>query len=445
MIIRCLLFMKRRVTLSNHWSKTNMKKSYFNMKTTGELMKRICDKSIKLNGVFPLEDYFTSQGLRCIKNIYGDYGLDMVDKLRKNVSFSLPVILIHHHGFYLKQQDEKILRYTVLLAEINKISEAKSKEDNIHQLPHVDFMYSDMHIHGDLFKLIKVYGSGKFSSKQVEAVMKIWTYLVEPLFGFVQTTETSNNNYQEFVTNEVDLFSLVDLEKGGVAACMGDRMKADNTPKDVSKQNYHNKHQVSGNKAGANNLHVFYGDDVLQEAKQSASEKWQGLNDTTPNDTYVIFLDFLHNYLANREKYEYECRTSFVTWVGLIFSIERLINKFSRQLLAIANNEVDNKLLDLFTHEKSKEPGCFVEEVYTEKASMIVNGHKIFRFERLLLLDTKGQNRLTISQINLHERNIKQSNAKGERAIEGVRVANGLSDKMKQSTSEENTLQPKTL
>lgn len=53
------------------------------------------------------------------------------------------------------------------------------------------------------------------------------------------------------------------------------------------------------------------------------------------------------------------------------------------QLLAIANNEVDNKLLDLFVHEKSREPGSFVEEVYIEKASMIVNGNKKFRFEHV--------------------------------------------------------------
>lgn len=66
--------------------------------------------------------------------------------------------------------------------------------------------------------------------------MKIWSYLAEPLFGFVRAAETSNYNYLEFMTNEVDLFSLVDLEKGGFPACMGDRMKADHAPKDVSKK-----------------------------------------------------------------------------------------------------------------------------------------------------------------------------------------------------------------
>ncbi|XP_052622745.1 paired amphipathic helix protein Sin3-like 6 [Lactuca sativa] len=418
------------------------------IKQAEELMERI-DKKIYQDK--------QCQGLRFITNIYDDYGHDMVNELRKNVSSGLPVILIRmkqkqeewimfyleldklsrqifvenhqlsldHHGFYLKQQDEKILRDTVLLAEINKISEANSKEDNSHQVPHLDFKYYDLYIHGDFFKLIKVYGSGIFSSKQLEDVLKIWTCLVEPLFGFVQIVETSNDNYHEFVTNEVDLFSLVDLEKGGFVACMGDRMKVDNTTEDVGKQNYHDKHQESdlGKDVGANNLHVFYGDDAfyiffrlhhelysrLQEAKQSTSEKWQRLNDTTCNDSNAIFLDFLHNYLVNREKYEYECRTSFVTRAGLIYSIARLISKLSRQLLAIANNEVDNKLLDLFVHEKSREPGSFVEEVYIEKASMIVNGNKKFRFEHLLIPDTEGQNRLTISHINLYERKTRSS------------------------------------
>lgn len=47
------------------------------------------------------------------------------------------------------------LHIVALLAKINKISEAKLKEDNIHQLSHLDFKYSDMHIHGDFFELIK--------------------------------------------------------------------------------------------------------------------------------------------------------------------------------------------------------------------------------------------------------------------------------------------------
>ncbi|KAI3719515.1 hypothetical protein L6452_20415 [Arctium lappa] len=47
------------------------------------------------------------------------------------------------------------------------------------------------------------------------------------------------------------------------------------------------------------------------------------------------FLDLLCNYVtcAYREKFEDECRAIFGNSSGLIFSIERLINKLSRQIL----------------------------------------------------------------------------------------------------------------
>nr|KAJ0190900.1 hypothetical protein LSAT_V11C800452880 [Lactuca sativa] len=267
--------------LNDHWVfelDIGIERITLTIKQEEELMSRIYDKSMKTNSLFPVGDYFPSQGLRCIKNIYGDYGIYMVNELRKNMYFRLPVILIHnhqlsldHHGFYLKRKDEKSLCDRALLAKINKISEAKLKEDNIHQLSHLDFKYSDMHIHGDFFELIK------FMVLEFFAPNKLKIYLAEPLFGFVRAAETSNYNYLEFMTNEVDLFSLVDLEKGGFPACMGDRMKADHAPKDELYSR-------------------------LQEAKLSASEKRHVLNDTTPNDPYDIFLDFLHNYLANRKK-----------------------------------------------------------------------------------------------------------------------------------------------
>ncbi|KAI3779271.1 hypothetical protein L2E82_08916 [Cichorium intybus] len=449
----------------------------FTIKQAEELMKKIHDRSIKKHG----------PSLRCIEMIYGDHGLDMVDELRKNLSCSLPIVLIRlkqkqrewmkfrtklnklsrkafaenhqrsldHHGFYLKEQDSKSLSAKALLAEIDEISEARLKEDMPHQLPHMEFKFSDMDIHEDLFQLIKLYSPEICSPEQLDKVLKIWTDFVGAMFGLPPRSGCLNNqkhiaktsphatkngpsvikedgqiviysesinpdNYLEFMIDEIESSPIVDLEKGGFAACMDDRMEQPHRPNDVNKPNCDNRHVegVSGNEAEAYNIHFFYGDDAfyifiriyqalysrLQEAKQSACEKWRGLNDITPKDSYAIFLDLLHNFLANREKDEDECQSSFFTWSGLIFSIERLINKLSRQLLAIAMDEVDNKLLDLFSHEKLRESGKFVEEVYTKNASMIVNDYKMFRFEHLLVPDTEGENRLTISQINVGER-----------------------------------------
>ncbi|KAI3516348.1 hypothetical protein L1887_15262 [Cichorium endivia] len=430
----------------------------FTIKQAEELMKKIHDKSIKKHRSFCLENYFQRPSLRCIEIIYGDHGLDMVDELRKNLSHSLPIVLnrlkqkqrecmkfrsklnklsreafvenhqrsLDHHGFYLKEQDSKSLSAKALLAEIDEISEARLKEDTPHQLPHMEFKFSDMDIHEDLFQLIKLYSPKICSPEQLDKVLKIWTDFVGAMFGLpprpgclnnqkhiaktsphatkngpsvvkedgqivIYTESINPDNYLEFMTDEIESSPIVDLEKGGFAACMDDRMEQPHRPNDVNKSNCDNKH-VEG---------ALYS--RLQEAKQSASEKWRGLNDTTPKDSYAIFLDLLHNYLANREKDEDECQSSCFTWSGLIFSIERLINKLSRQLLAISMDEVDNKLLDLFSHEK--ESGKFVEEVYTKNASMIVNDYKMFRFEHLLVPDTEGENRLTISQINVGERN----------------------------------------
>ena len=88
-------------------------------------------------GLVPL----TAFNLRCIKQLYGDHGLDVMDVLRKNASVALPVILtrlkqkqeewsrcrsdfnkvwaeiyaknyhksLDHRSFYFKQQDTKNL------------------------------------------------------------------------------------------------------------------------------------------------------------------------------------------------------------------------------------------------------------------------------------------------------------------------------------------------
>ncbi|KAI3731490.1 hypothetical protein L1987_62678 [Smallanthus sonchifolius] len=137
---------------------------------------------------------------------------------------------------------------------------------------------------------------------------------------------------------------------------------------------------------------VFYGNDAfyvffrlhqtlysrLKEAKEnSANDKWRGSNDTTPNDSYARFLDLLYTFLsgdADSAKYEDECRA----------------------LLAIAMDEVDNKLLHLHTYEYMRKPGRFVDELYYANARAIVNDDNIYRFGSSLVSKTDSQTRLTI-------------------------------------------------
>lgn len=81
--------------------------------------------------------------------------------------------------------------FTALLAEIKEISEKKRKEDDVLLaiaagnrrpiLPNLEFKYSDLDIHEDLYQLIK-YSSGEIcTSEQVDKVMKVWTTFLEPM------------------------------------------------------------------------------------------------------------------------------------------------------------------------------------------------------------------------------------------------------------------------
>lgn len=163
-----------------------------------------------------------------------------------------------------------------------------------------------------------------------------------------------------------------------------------------------------------NDPRVFYGSDSfyvffrlhqtlylrLEEAKEkSANDKWRGSSDTTPNDSYARFLDLLYSFLGgaiDSAKYEDECRTVLGTWSFPVFTLDKLIYKLSKQLLAIVGDEVDNKLLNLYAYENTRKPERFIDELYTANARVIVNDDNIYRFEHSLVPETNKQTQLTI-------------------------------------------------
>lgn len=51
------------------------------------------------------------------------------------------------------------------------------------------------------------------------------------------------------------------------------------------------------------------------------------------------------------------------------------------QLQAVASDEMDNKLLQLFTYEQSRKPGKFVDLVYHENARVLLPDENIYRIE----------------------------------------------------------------
>ncbi|XP_044469027.1 paired amphipathic helix protein Sin3-like 2 [Mangifera indica] len=195
-------------------------------KRAEELLTLINENEINLEAPFHIKDYFNAINLRCIERLYGDHGLDVMDILRKNPALALPVILtrlkqkqdewtrcrsdfnkvwaeiyaknhyksLDHRSFYFKQQDSKNLSTKSLVAEIKELKENKLAEDNVlfaiaagHRqpvMPHLEFGYSDLSIHEDLYKLIKYSCEEMCSTKeQVNKAMRLWTTFLEPVLG----------------------------------------------------------------------------------------------------------------------------------------------------------------------------------------------------------------------------------------------------------------------
>ncbi|KDP45427.1 hypothetical protein JCGZ_09676 [Jatropha curcas] len=193
-------------------------------KRAEELLNSINEN--KIDSPIIIEDHFTALNLRCIERLYGDHGLDVMDILRKNPALALPVILtrlkqkqeewtrcradfnkvwaeiytknhyksLDHRSFYFKQQDSKNLSTRSLVSEIKELKEKQQKEDDVllafaagnrqPVVPHLQYEYSDMSIHEDLYKLVQYSCEEVCSTKdQLNKVMRLWTTFMEPMLG----------------------------------------------------------------------------------------------------------------------------------------------------------------------------------------------------------------------------------------------------------------------
>ncbi|RZB51845.1 Paired amphipathic helix protein Sin3-like 4 isoform C [Glycine soja] len=146
---------------------------------------------------------------------------------------------------------------------------------------------------------------------------------------------------------------------------------------------------------------VFYGNDSfyvlfrlhqtlyerIQSAKvnsSSAEKKWRASNDTGSSDQYGRFMDALYNLLdgsSDSTKFEDDCRAIIGTQSYVLFTLDKLIYKLVKQLQAVATEEIDNKLLQLYAYENSRKPGRFVDLVYHENARVLLHDENIYRIE----------------------------------------------------------------
>ncbi|CAD6273401.1 unnamed protein product [Miscanthus lutarioriparius] len=147
--------------------------------------------------------------------------------------------------------------------------------------------------------------------------------------------------------------------------------------------------------------HIFYGNDsfyvlfrlhqILYErilsAKTNSStsdNNWKASNDTNSPDQYSRFISALYNLLdgsSDHTKFEDDCRSIIGTQSYVLFTLDKLIYKIVKQLQAVASDEIDNQLLQLYLYEKSRSPGSFFDLVYHENARALLHDDHIYRFE----------------------------------------------------------------
>ncbi|PPR88925.1 hypothetical protein GOBAR_AA31762 [Gossypium barbadense] len=145
---------------------------------------------------------------------------------------------------------------------------------------------------------------------------------------------------------------------------------------------------------------VFYGNDSfyvlfrlhhtlyarIQSAKinsSSADRKWRASSDPSPTDLYARFMSALYNLLdgsSDNTKFEDDCRAIIGTQSYVLFTLDKLIYKIVKQLQAIASDEMDNKLLQLYAYEKSRRSRRF-DVVYHENARVLLHDENIYRIE----------------------------------------------------------------
>ncbi|XP_042401068.1 paired amphipathic helix protein Sin3-like 4 [Zingiber officinale] len=199
-----------------------------------DLLEKVHHNKIEPGTPFQIKNYLNDQDFRCIGQLYGDNGLEVVGFLCANASTVLPVISarlkqkqeeasrkhaefnkvwseacakcyprsLDHRSFQFKQQDRRNLASSVLLDEYRQINERmednlllESSTGNGHCSPTMVFEYADREIHDVLHKIMEFYCGNYYNSKEeMDNVMRIWTTFLEPIFGvltWLKDTESS--------------------------------------------------------------------------------------------------------------------------------------------------------------------------------------------------------------------------------------------------------------
>ena len=63
----------------------------------------------------------------------------------------------------------------------------------------MEFIYSDMDIHKDVYQFIRLVSADICSSEQFDKSMKLWTSFVEPFFGLLPQPAARNDENQHYI------------------------------------------------------------------------------------------------------------------------------------------------------------------------------------------------------------------------------------------------------
>ncbi|CAA6665487.1 unnamed protein product [Spirodela intermedia] len=138
---------------------------------------------------------------------------------------------------------------------------------------------------------------------------------------------------------------------------------------------------------GNDSFYLLLGSTKIFSAKMNSSSserKWKSSKDANSPNLYAKFMSALYNLLdgsADNTKFEDDCRAIIGTQSYVLFTLDKLIYKVVKQLQAIASDDTDNKLLQLYSYERSRRPGQFVDLVYHENARILLHDESIYRFE----------------------------------------------------------------
>ncbi|XP_060214426.1 paired amphipathic helix protein Sin3-like 4 isoform X1 [Lycium barbarum] len=123
----------------------------------------------------------------------------------------------------------------------------------------------------------------------------------------------------------------------------------------------------------------------LQKAKlhsSSSEHRWRVSNAINSTESYSRFRNALYNLLdgsSDNAKFEDDCRAIIGAQSYLLFTLDKLIYKIVKQLQTIATDELESKLLQLYTYEISRNSSTFSDVVYHENVRALVHDETIYR------------------------------------------------------------------